>query len=467
MSKKALLINPPTGNYIRDDRCQVPAGSISSALRAPMDLLYYATILQENGCRCWLRDYPAEGLGTQDYLNDLLQFRPDILVVSATTPTLTSDLACISSAKSILPGVLTIAKGAHFVVDDLQSLEACPALDIVIRQEAEKAVEEIVRGRPLRDVLGISFREDGRLVRNPGRPRIADLDWLPLPDRRLLKNDLYVRPDTGEPQATILTARGCPMNCIFCLVKVVSGKVISQRSPRGIVEEIGRCVADFGIRNFYFRADTFTWNRDWVLEICDRIARAGLKINWVCNSRVNTMDEELLSRMKAAGCWMIGLGIESGSQAILDRIQKGITLDEARRAVKACRRQGIKTYNFYILGFPWDDEKSIQETLDLAIELDSDFVEFHAAYPFPGTEFHELALGMGLVDPGRIVGQDVMNSPVRTLHLDNARLGKLRRRAVRKYYLRPAYIYRTLCKVESPRMLLNYLRKGLSLLFRI
>lgn len=467
MHKTALLINPPTGNYIRDDRCQVPAEAISSALRAPMDLLYYATILQNSGVRCLLRDYPAEGSGLEDYLSDLLEFQPDILIVSATTPTLTSDLACVTSAKKIKPAILTIAKGAHFAVDELRAMEACADLDVAIRHEAEKAVEEIVRGRPLRDVAGITFRDGERLIRNPGRPLIADLDWLPLPDRRLLNNDLYVRPDTGERQATVLTARGCPMNCIFCLVKVVSGKVIAKRSPGSIVDELKKCVSDFGISNFYFRADTFTWDRDWVLEICDRIREADLRISWVCNSRVNTLDDDLLRRMKDAGCWMIGLGVESGSQAILDKIQKGVTLAEVRQAAAVCRRQGVKTYNFFVLGFPWDDERTIEDTLKLAIELDSDFVEFHTAYPFPGTEFHELASSLDLVEPGRLIGQDVMTSPVRTLHLDNARLMALRRRAVRKYYLRPAYILRTLRRVESPMVLLNYLRKGLNVLLRL
>jgi anaerobic magnesium-protoporphyrin IX monomethyl ester cyclase len=467
MSKKALLINPPTGNYIRDDRCQVPAESISSALRAPMDLLYYATILERQGFRCLLRDYPAEGRILDDYLTDLMEFRPDILVVSVTTPTLTGDLACVATAKKADPRLLTVAKGAHLAVDELMVMEACPALDIAIRQEAEKAIGEIITGKPLREVMGITFREGENVIRNPGRPQIIDLDWLPLPDRRLLKNELYVRPDTGERQATILAARGCPMNCIFCLVKVVTGQAVSQRSPRSIVEEIGVCVRDFQIRNFYFRADTFTWDRAWVMETCDLILAAGLKVNWVCNSRVNTLDEEMLVRMKQAGCWMIGLGIESGSQMILDKIKKGITVEAAKRAVRLCRRHGVKTYNFFVLGFPWDDENTIKETMDLAVELDSDFVEFHSAYPFPGTEFHEMAQAQGLFEPGSLIGQDVMSTPVRTLHLGNKRLRTLRRRATRKYYLRPSYMYKTLCRVESPKVLLNYLRKGFNLLFRV
>ena len=464
MAARALLFNPPTGNYIRDDRCQVPADAISSSLRAPIDLLYYATILQERGYECVLRDYSAEGSGRDGYLADLERLRPAIVVASVTTPTLRDDLRCIEEAKERDPAVRTIAKGAHFVVADREVMAACPSLDIGIRNEAEKAIQEIADGMPLADVLGITWRRDGEIVRNADRPQIRDLDWLPVPDRRLLNNALYVRPDTGEPQTTVLTSHGCPKDCIFCLVKVVTGRPIGMRSPMSIVDEGESCVRGHGITNFYFRADTFTWYKPWVSEICDLIIARGLKVNWVCNSRADTMNDVMLAKMKAAGCWMIGLGIESGSAEILRRIKKGITLDEARNAARLIRKHGIRTYNFFILGFPWDDERTIRETVDFAIELDSDFVEFHTAYPFLGTEFHDIAAKEGLFEPARLQGTDVMTSPVRTRHLSAERLHQLRAAALRRYYLRPSRILKTLGYIDSPKMFMNYARKGMRVL---
>lgn len=464
MPKRALLFNPPTGNYIRDDRCQVPADAISSSLRAPMDLLYYATILERHGYECLLRDYPGEGSAWQAYADDIERFRPDVLVASVTTPTLKDDLHCLTYAKERLGSVLTLAKGAHFVGRDQETMTACPALDIAIRNEAEKVFDEIFSGVSFETVAGITFRKDGAIVRNADRAQIRDLDWLPAPDRRLLKNSLYVRPDTGETQATILCARGCPKSCIFCLVKVVTGRPISQRSPESIVAEIETCVRDFGIRNFYFRADTFTWYKPWVMEICDLILARGLDVNWVCNSRADTVNSEMLAKMKQAGCWMIGLGVESGSAEVLVKIKKGITLDEARNAAKLIRKHGIRTYNFFIIGFPWDNEKTIRETVDFAIELDSDFVEFHTAYPFPGTELAEEADRLGLYEDAQVHGSDVMTSPMRTLYLSTARLHELRGRALRRYYLRPSYIMRTLGKIDSPKVFGNYVRKGMQLL---
>jgi len=461
---KALLFNPPTGNYIRDDRCQVPADAISSSLRAPIDLLYYATILQERGYECTLRDYPAEGAGREEHLADVARLRPSVVLASVTTPTLREDLRCIADAKAAVPAALTIAKGAHFVIADREAMEACPALDIAVRGEAESAVGEIADGVALENVLGITWRRGTEIVRNADRPQVRDLDFLPMPDRRLLRNDLYVRPDTGEPQTTILASRGCPKDCIFCLVKVVTGRPISQRSAKSIVDEVEACVRDFGIRNFYFRADTFTWYKPWVMEICDLIIGRGLDVHWVCNSRADTVNDAMLAKMKAAGCWMIGLGIESGSADILRRIKKGITLDEARSSARLIRKHGIRTYNFYIIGFPWDDERTIRETVDFAIELDSDFVEFHTAYPFLGTEYHDIATKEGLFAPASLHGADVMTSPARTRTLSAERLHELRAAALRRYYLRPSRILKTMRHIDSPKTFMNYARKGMRVL---
>jgi len=426
--------------------------------------LYYATILQARGYECLLRDYPGEGAGWDAYAADIDGMRPDLLVASVTTPTLRQDLRCLTYAKERLPGIVTVAKGAHFVLKDREAMDACPALDVAVRGEAEKAIDEFASGTPLDGIRGITFRRGADIVRNPDRPQVRDLDWLPQPDRRLLDNTLYVRPDTGAPQATILCARGCPKSCIFCLVKVVTGRPISQRSPASIVAEIEHCVRVHGISDFYFRADTFTWYKPWVMEICQGILGKGLDVNWVCNSRADTVSDEMLAAMKRAGCWMIGLGIESGSEEVLRRIKKGITLDEARRAARLIRRHGIRTYNFFIIGFPWDDERTIKETVDFALELGSDFVEFHTAYPFPGTELAEVAERYGLYEDGSVHGSDVMTSPMRTLRLSAARVHELRRQAIRRYYLRPAAIGRMLRHIGSPKEFGNYVRKGYRLL---
>ncbi|MGC8842620.1 MAG: B12-binding domain-containing radical SAM protein [bacterium] len=456
--KRALLINPPSGLYIREERCQVPVKGLSAtAPHPPIDLAYLAAILERKGIECIIRDYPVEGRGWQALRSDISSFSPNLLLVNVTTPTFELDMKACEIAKKLNPSIITMAKGGHTTVLDEFALRNHPYLDIVLRGECEKTIEEIAEDMPLEEIKGITYREDGRIRRNPDREFIEDLDSLPFPARHLLNNSLYRRPDTGELQTTIQTNRGCPGSCVFCLAGKLSGKKLRLRSPKNIVDEIEECINRFNIRNFFFRADTFTWRKDWVIEVCREIIRRGLEIKWVCNSRVDTLDEDRLKWMKGAGCWLISLGIESGSQRILDLMKKGITKQQARRAIELCKKYKIKTYAFYLFGLPWEREEDIRMTINFALELDADFAEFHLAVPFPGTELYEIVSREGLLE-GDFQGYDHTFPVARTFFLTREELVKWRRRAIYRFYLRPNYIIRTLLHAPSLVSLFNYLR---------
>lgn len=456
--RRAFLINPPSGLYIREDRCQVPVkGLTATAPRPPIDLAYLAGVLEREGVECRIRDYPVEGKGWNALREDLKTFAPDLLIVNVTTPTFELDMKACQIAKKLNSSIITAAKGGHITVFDVKALQEHPYLDIALRGEAEKTVEEIAQGKPLPEVKGVTYRVKGQIKRNPDREFIDDLDSLPFPARHLLNNSLYIRPDTGEPQTTIQTNRGCPGECVFCLAGRLSGKRLRFRSPKNIADEIEECVSKFGIRNFFFRADTFTWNKDWVIAVCKEIINRDLNIKWVCNSRVDTLDEERLKWMKGAGCWLISLGIESGSQRILNLMKKKIRKEEAKRAVELCKRFNIKTYAFYLFGLPWEMEEDVKETIRFAIELDSDYSEFHLAVPFPGTELYNIVLKEGLLE-GDFQGYDHSLPVARTFFLSREDLVKWRRKAIYKFYFRPQYIARTLIHSPSPVSLLSYLR---------
>ena len=463
---RALLINPPSGLYIREDRCQVPvAGLSATAVRPPLDLAYLAAVARKHGANPVIRDYPAAGQGWEDYARDLAELKPALLAVSVTTPTLAGDMEAVARAKQA--GVaLTVAKGAHFLTEAERVMAAHAALDIAIIGEYEETFAEIVAGRPLAEIAGIAWRDSGTVRRNPARGFISDLNALPFPARDLLDNDLYRRPDTGERQTTVQTNRGCPSNCVYCLAGPVSGRQLRLRTPENIVAELRECVERHGIRNFFFRADTFTINKPWVLEVCRAIAAAGLEVDWVCNSRVDTLDEERLTAMKEAGCWLVSLGIEAGTEEGLRQIRKGATLDQARTAVRLCRRLGIKTFCFYMVGLPWDDEASIAATAAFARELDSDFAEFHLAVPFPGTDLYRIVEEEGLWEKGADGKYDHAHPAIRTRHLSAARAEQLCRRALLRFYLRPGYIIRTL-RQAGPAQFANYLKFGLAMLKRL
>lgn len=464
---EALLINPPTGLYVREDRCQSSVGDFTvSVSRPPMDLMMMASNLEEMGVECKIKDYPIEGGSWSDFKSDFCGFNPDLLILSITTPTLKHDLISCKIAKEMNPKVLTIAKGAHFLIYDCQVIEEYGDLDIIIRGESEMVIKEIVTNPDRSSINGITYRDNHRIKRNLDRVFLEDLAQLPMPARHLIKNELYTRPDTGEPMAVIETSRGCPGNCIFCLVAEVSGKKIRNRAVGSIIAEIKECVDKYDIRNFHFKSDTFTWNKEWVLELCRSILQHKLNINWICNSRVDTLDRERISWMKKAGCWAIGLGVESGNQGILDRIKKGITLKQSQEAVQLCKEYGIKTYAYFIIGFPWDSEKTVNDSIRFAIELNPDFVDFFLPYPFPGTELEKIALEYNLikkVSNAKAYSQAAMN----TLFLTNAKLLQLRKKALRKFYFRPRYILKTLGKASSPAVFRNYFYQGLKTLGKI
>lgn len=462
MIKKVLLVNPPTGVYDRADRCQAPIEEEGiEMIRPPMDLAYLAAMVEKAGSKAIVKDYPVEGKDMADFRDDLKKIRPDILVLSVTTPTLDLDLKICTIAKKIDKKIITIAKGAHFYEFDKEILSNFEGLDIVIRGEAELTFYEIIKGKDLRDIKGISYKKSEEVIRNSPRPFLADLDKLPFPARHLLNNRLYRFPDTNQPYALILSGRGCPGRCIFCLVGKVSGKKLRTRSVGNVLREIQKCIKNYSIRTFFFRADTFTWEKDWVVKFCQEIITRGLRIRWGTNSRVDTVDEKMIGMMRKAGCDIIGFGIESGSQTMLDKMKKGITLNQSRRAVALCNQYGIKTLLFFILGLPWDTKKTIRETIDFAKELPGTFYNFGIAYPFPGTEFAEIAKKNNLLAKDSLYGFNYARPIVKTFSLTNSDLIFYRRKALKSVYFRLSYVFKILGQVGSVTELVNYFSAGI------
>ncbi|MCG3175920.1 MAG: Anaerobic magnesium-protoporphyrin IX monomethyl ester cyclase [Candidatus Omnitrophica bacterium] len=464
---RIFLIYPPTGLYMRDDRCQAPVeGMTAQPNRAPLDLAYMAAMLERDGRTCKITDYAAEPGGWERVRRDIADFKPDLLLVSVTTPTLKNDLAACRIAKEIDPAILTVAKGAHFTAKDDEVLLANPELDLVIRGESEHAVTEIASGADYASILGLAYRKDGKVARNADRPYIEvdDLDKLPFPARHLINNALYTAPDTGEAITMINTGRGCPHQCIYCAVTIASGYKLKVRTPRSIVDEIQECVQKHGIRNFFFRADTFTWDERWVVDLCGMIRERGLDIRWGCNSRVDTISEKRLEAMKSAGCWIVGFGIESGDQDMLDKMKKRAKVEDAERAIALCKKYGVKTYGLFLIGLPWETRATVEKTIAFAKRLDPSFLDFNIAYPLPGTEYYRLAKEMGLFEEKDLPNGDYARPIVRTLDLSTEELVKLRHKALLSFYLRPSYIARTLGEIRSPRILLNYIRSGLRLI---
>jgi len=460
--KKIFCVVPPTGRFIREDRCQTPIEKLKTvALRPPIDLLYAASCFESAGCHVRLKDYPGEEHGWSRLESDIRDYRPDAILLSITTPSLDQDLKAAAVAKKITPSIMTLAKGAHFNIKARETLEDYPLLDAVLHGEYENTCRELGEGRPLAKINGLTWRSGENIIQNDPRAYEEHLDEFPFPARHLARNDLYIRPDTRELQTTLVTNRGCPHTCIYCLAQQVSGSRNRYRSEENVIAEIRECVDRFGIRNFLFRSDLFTQNRKWVIRLCQFIIEAGLGINWACNSRVDTLNPEVLGWMQKAGCWIVAMGVESGDQETLDRLDKKARVEDSYAAVRMLREAGIKSSVYLLMGLPWDTHDLIEQQLQFAKDLDPDFLEVFYVYPFPGTRLYEIAVEEGLVIDGDIPKAAYADPSMPGKFLSTEEFSHLRKRILRKYYLRPGVIGRTLKGIGSLRELGGYLKAGI------
>lgn len=461
--KRILLIYPPSPVMNREDRCQQPTKELLVIPPLPpTDLMYLAAVAEREGLEAKIADYSQGG----SFEDDLREFKPDYLVVNVATPTFKSDLSAMTVAKEICPDIITIAKGAAFLTVAFEVMYFQKDLDLILFGEPEDTLKEILQGKSYADILGLYYRDDLRAKFTGSRPFIENLDALPFPARHLVDNNIYRRPDNNQVQATIKVSRGCPFHCFFCLATPVSGAKVRKRSPENIVEEIKECVEKYGITNFLFWSDIFNIDKEWVMELCQKIIDSGLDITWSANTRADTADEEMAQKMYESGCRLVSIGVESGSQEMLDKIGKKITLDDVRLTVKIFKKAGIKIYNYFVIGLPWEDEDTVEDTIDFAIELDSDFISFYTATPLPGTRFYEYAKENKLINSDTSFSSAYFYPSVSTHYLSKDKVFELHKKAIKSFYLRPSYIFKMLTKIRSFEEFKNYFKAGLNLLFR-
>jgi len=462
---KALLVNPPTGRYMRNDRCQAPVDTrVAEPPRPPMDLAYIAAVLEGVGVECKVRDYPMEDKSWKEVAGDLYSLMPELLIIDTTTPTIENDLIICDVAKKINSRIRTIAKGAHFLVFDKEILARFNNLDVAVRGEPEITMKELAGGRDYSQIPGITFRRNNiEIIRNPDRPFLENLDELPIPARHLYNNQLYRTPDTNRPIAFITTSRGCPSRCIFCAAGIVSGHKIRTRSVSSVVQEIEECKNKYGIKDFFFSADTFTWDKQWVINFCEEILKRDIKVRWGANSRADTLDEDRITRMKEAGCYVIGFGAESASQFILDNIGKGISVDQIEKAVILCKKYAIESFLVFVIGLPWETKDTLDETLRFVKKTQASFIEVNVAYPLPGTEFYNWAKANNFIKSCNWDDFSYSNVVFELPGLSQETLRRYYQLAHRKFYFRPKIIIRRLSHIRTWSQFKQEMRGGLAL----
>jgi anaerobic magnesium-protoporphyrin IX monomethyl ester cyclase len=428
----------------------------------PLGLAYVCAAVEAwAGAEVNLVDAVAGKDAVEETVDAITRFKPDILYAAAGTSTLRRDLRFLARCKDALPGLTTAVMGTHVTVLPGDAFVE-PGADFGIRGEPERTAAELgvalSDGKPVEDVSGLAIKRNGSFKLTPDRPLITDLDEIPHPARRFFRPYVYSPPFTrGNRFDVLITSRGCPYRCNYCSTGAYYGKKIRFRSPADVVAELREMVEDEGVTQVGFWDDTFTIGKRRVMEICDRIEKSGLEFEWMCMSRVDTVDEETLAALRRAGCYLILYGVESGSQRVLDAMKKEITLAQVERAFEMTYDAGIEAAAFFMFGNLEETEEDIRATIEFAKKLKASFASFNIATPYPGTELYEMV-------------KDELNTDMEGMNARRAVIGdkglleSYISRAYREFYVRPSYVWRRLRRVRSAGEFFKVVKAGLDVL---
>jgi anaerobic magnesium-protoporphyrin IX monomethyl ester cyclase len=412
-----FLVNPPTpdgGLWIRTQH-RVGRRTRENMVWPQVSLAQMAALLHPQ-YTFKIIDANAERIGWKAFSRLLDEYQPKYYLTQLTAPTLENDMYGVFLAKA--RGAVTITFGTHVTPIPCETLRPYPALDFALvgepdltlrdlldhlERKIEQRSEAITRiferhdpaYRPsfhedgsldLHRIKGLAWRDGSKTILNLPRPFIASLDDLPIPLHEQLPLDKYRMPMIKGPFTFIVTSRGCPAGCIYCIKHVSYQFTARVRSSELMLQEM-RQLKSLGIHNIHMYSDLFTVSRDQVMELCRRMIDEDLQIKWTCNSRVDYVDEEMLALMGKAGCHWISWGLESGNEQILRHAHKGVYPEKAERSLNWAKKVGIMNWGYFIIGLPGETEETIRQTIDFAKHLPLDIALFHVAAPYPGTPF--------------------------------------------------------------------------------
>jgi len=368
--------------------------------RPPLGILYIAAALEAAG-DVDVRVLDLTLQSRPDLDDTLRELEPDIVGVTITTTVFPEAAEVATRAKQLLPNATLVAGGPHASALPVETLEQSD-FDIVVRGEGERTLLELTRrlaaGETIDDVAGLTYRVDGRVEATPDRAPIESLDDIPFPARHLLPMNEYYMAIDGTPATSIITSRGCPFGCVFCTKKVF-GRLLRIRSPENIVDEIEHVVHDFGIRGFLFVDDTFTVHRSRIERVCDLIIEKKLDVIWRCWTRSDQVNQDLLQKMRSAGCTIVCFGIESGDQRVLDKAMKGTKVSTNLQAIRMAKAAGLTVKAFFMVGLPGENDESIENTIRFIDEARPHTADFYLTTPYPGSQIwnHPEELGMKII----------------------------------------------------------------------
>lgn len=473
---KIYVINPPFkaeyGKFSRESRS--PAVTKSGALYYPLWLIYAAAYARKQGHEVVFQDAPARRLGEEESLQEIRSqgLGTGLFVLGTSTPSIRSDIRFAERLKEEYPSAFVLLVGTHPSALPEETMGFSEQVDAVAIGEYDMIVSELAgalqAGMPVSEVRGLCYRCDGQLHRTPAMPPMKDLDELPFAaafiKEHLNPRDYFFAAAT-YPSIQLFTGRGCPFRCNFCVYpQTMHGHAFRTRSAQNVVDEFAYIAENLPeVHEVVIEDDTFTANKKRVMEICRLLVERGLnrRLKWLCNARVG-LDLETMKAMKKAGCRLIIPGLESGSQQILDNIRKGTKVESFKEYVDNAKKAGLLIHACYMVGNEGETKETMQETLRLAMRLNTDTAQFFPLIPYPGTEAYAWAKKNGYIEPDyeKYCRPDGTHNTVLNLPgLSAQEMVEFCNEARRRYYLRPRYIlHRLWVGLTDPRDLQRSLK---------
>lgn len=448
---KIYLLNPPfLPNFFRDARWQDT--SRAGTHYYPI-WLAYATALLEKDHTVRLIDTPTCNWSKEDMMVDIQKFQPDLIIVDSSFPSLDNDVSIAEAIKEKYPDVKTVLVGppaSQFPERILKS----SGIDIVARWEYDFTLEELAGAlegkKPLEEVKGISYKQDGKAKHNPDRgfSSSEDLDRIPFVSevyKRHLNIRHYFLNYSLHPMVQIFGGRGCPFLCTFCCwTQTFMGRKYRMRSPSNIVDEMKWVEENLPeVREVFFEDDTFTLNKKWVMAFTEEYNKSRVKIPWACQARAD-LDYATMKAMSDANCLVAVVGFESGSDMVLRNVKKGITVEKIKRFIQDARRARLPIHGNFVIGLPGETKETIEMSKELIKEAKADAITVAVATPFPGTEFYEWVKSNDYLleeNPKDFLDEQGHQKAIISYpELSNHEIAKTVDEILREYYLSPSYI---------------------------
>jgi len=461
---KVLILNPPAVDdirIIREGRCMQRQEAWGTTW-APLTLAIIAAILREVGFIVELKDCSNDKISFEDLKHILQEFGPHLVIVNTSTPSISSDLKVANLTKEIDKGIRTVFFGIHVTALPETVFKENSNVEFIVSGEPEYTLRDFALAlrdkHPISRVKRLIYRANDEIIYNRKRLAIENLDELPCPAWDLINIDGYRLPITNRPFLLVLTERGCPYSCKFCAAGILYGQKIRLRSWRIIVDEIKYVRAKYKINDFLFWSENAIADRQHMYEIAQGLAKEVPGLRWICNGRVDGVDKDLLEIMKKAGCWMIGYGVEAGSQRILDLMRKRITIRDIEEAVQLTKQAGIEITAHTVVGYPGETKEDILSTIKLLKRLNPDYIQVYCCVPFPGSPLYNEAKKndwLSSADWSRYEqGFSVISTPSLSAHT----VMRLKEKIIKDFYFRPGKILKMLSKIRSGQEMVFFLR---------